>query len=371
VRLAQALVAALFALPAAGSPASAGRAEAEPVRLDAEAAAPATLKAGELQLTMAPVPSVLAAAAASPAIPLLPAPVSPALPASAASAVPAPAARSEGPGAMRTAEAVSAGLERPGADQRGVLEGAYGGAASAGAREPIGPLEKADPTPFGKSEASGRVQAIALYSRKGQRRLEQARDAGALDPSILENYEPQLHKAFCGVASGCIVMGALGQSDGEGGKMTQKKFLEGHEDIKPLEAVTDLGSLSAGLSLGELTRFLARHGLSVRAVYADELQDDGLARLRQTVKNVLAERDARKLIVNYHGRTIGTKTGGHFSPVAAYHEASDSVLVLDTAAHKNKPFWIPIKDLYFAMQKKDESDGSPRGYVVVDKRPAQ
>jgi hypothetical protein len=40
--------------------------------------------------------------------------------------------------------------------------------------------------------------------------------------------------------------------------------------------------------------------------------------------------------------SLGQTGAGHFSPIAAWHDASDMALVLDTARFKYPPFWAPI-----------------------------
>lgn len=70
------------------------------------------------------------------------------------------------------------------------------------------------------------------------------------------------------------------------------------------------------------------------------------------------------LIVNFSRDRITDPhkaTGGHFSPVAAYHEGTDSFLVLDVARYKYPPFWIKAELLWESMNTTDPA----RGYVVV------
>jgi len=50
---------------------------------------------------------------------------------------------------------------------------------------------------------------------------------------------------------------------------------------------------------------------------------------------------------------------------AAYHEASDSFLILDVAAYKYPPVWVPAQALWEAMQAVDSTSGRSRGFVVV------
>ena len=58
--------------------------------------------------------------------------------------------------------------------------------------------------------------------------------------------------------------------------------------------------------------------------------------------------------------------GGHASPLAAYDEEEDLVLVLDVRSQENWA-WIPIASLYEAMNTIDEVSGEHRGWLTVTK----
>lgn len=71
------------------------------------------------------------------------------------------------------------------------------------------------------------------------------------------------------------------------------------------------------------------------------------------------------LIVSYHRGTLGQTGTGHFSPIAAYSPAHDSVLILDSARFKYDPHWVKLPLLVQAMQAEDTSTGKPRGYLLL------
>mmetsp|Transcript_11450 Transcript_11450/g.18834 ORF Transcript_11450/g.18834 Transcript_11450/m.18834 type:complete len:439 (+) Transcript_11450:107-1423(+) len=71
-------------------------------------------------------------------------------------------------------------------------------------------------------------------------------------------------------------------------------------------------------------------------------------------------------LVSSFGRSSLSQTGdGHFSPIAAYHEPSDSCLVLDVARFKYAPYWVTVKDLYDAMIPQDKATGQSRGWLLM------
>jgi hypothetical protein len=71
------------------------------------------------------------------------------------------------------------------------------------------------------------------------------------------------------------------------------------------------------------------------------------------------------LIVSYTRQVIGQTGTGHFSPIGAYDEASDHILVLDTARFKYGPHWIPLQLMFDALLPIDKDTGKSRGYVVL------
>jgi len=56
--------------------------------------------------------------------------------------------------------------------------------------------------------------------------------------------------------------------------------------------------------------------------------------------------------------------GGHFSPIAAYNEEEDMVLVLEINANREK-FWTSSRDLYQSVESIDPVCGLNRGWIVV------
>ena len=71
------------------------------------------------------------------------------------------------------------------------------------------------------------------------------------------------------------------------------------------------------------------------------------------------------LVVSFSRSSLGQTGDGHFSPIAAYHEPTDSVLVLDVARFKYAPYWASVSDLYESMKEKDTATGRTRGWFVT------
>ena len=176
--------------------------------------------------------------------------------------------------------------------------------------------------------------------------------------------DTQQNLAFCGPASIAAVLNSLPVRRPVADNLapytlfTQDNlFSEATRRIKAREAV-----LTRGMTLPEMAGFLNALGVRARTVPADQLTLDGF---RSLLREILARPDAR-LIANYSRPALGQPGGGHQSPLAAYDDASDAVLVLDVAKFKFPPTWVGAADLLAAMQTVDSDSGRSRGLVVVE-----
>jgi hypothetical protein len=226
---------------------------------------------------------------------------------------------------------------------------------------------------------------VPLASEEGMARL--ARSTARVDFAHLANeFESQENKAFCGVASAVVVLNALRARDERFPKpedsrlrpagplpfdplfqrFTQADFFTPETDaVKRKDEI--LGSPrapgsrpSGGLQLRQLAKLLVAHGLSVEVRVADE----GLAAATirsELLKNLATEGDY--VIVNYLRGGVGQLGGGHISPLGAYDQASDSVLVLDVNPNAQPWSWVPLGALIEAMKTKDAVEN--RGYLLV------
>lgn len=116
-----------------------------------------------------------------------------------------------------------------------------------------------------------------------------------------------------------------------------------------------------GLTLVELDQFVENLGLAAEHRFADESTVDDL---RDAIQSTLVRRDAR-LIVNYSREALPQNGGGHISPIGAYDEETDSVLILDVAKYKYPPVWISVQKLHDAMILEDSGSNRSRGFIEV------
>eukprot|EP00468_Gymnochlora_sp_CCMP2014_P011808 CAMPEP_0167760646 /NCGR_PEP_ID=MMETSP0110_2-20121227/11701_1 /TAXON_ID=629695 /ORGANISM="Gymnochlora sp., Strain CCMP2014" /LENGTH=364 /DNA_ID=CAMNT_0007647179 /DNA_START=381 /DNA_END=1472 /DNA_ORIENTATION=- len=117
-----------------------------------------------------------------------------------------------------------------------------------------------------------------------------------------------------------------------------------------------------GISFDKLACLASCNGASVDTWRALGKESDE-EHFRAAVKDVVQKSD-RFMIVSYARSVLGQTGEGHFSPIAAYHEKSDRVLIMDTARFKYPPHWVPIRLLVKAMQKPS-CEKSSRGYMTL------
>jgi len=212
---------------------------------------------------------------------------------------------------------------------------------------------------------------------------------------LANNYQPQANPLYCGIASSVIILNTIRNASGKipnqpeasvlkpkalGGNVvpynlySQATLLNEFTDkVKPRKIIQlknisandaeDADKFDPGLKLAELKGVLESYKLSVQKYSADSDIEEGAQQLREKLKSVLTEPE-QFMLINYKGNMVGQLSSGHISPVGAYDDESDSVLVLDVAGYQNPWLWIPVKDLYASMHTKDGQ--YYRGYLVVE-----
>lgn len=211
---------------------------------------------------------------------------------------------------------------------------------------------------------------------------------------LVNFYQPQINPLYCSVASSVIVLNALRNGEiasqkeleikrqnasgavvAEFKSYSQLTFLNKetdkiklHEIIeykKPKEIKNGKEIFDAGLALKDLADILTKvYKLKISLVYAKKDDTKSINNFRAELKKYLND-DKNFIIANFDGAMLGARVGGHFSPIVAYDEESDSLLVLDVALHKETWYFAPLTKFYEAMHSKDGDDY--RGYLVVAK----
>ena len=206
-------------------------------------------------------------------------------------------------------------------------------------------------------------QPIYLDSAEGFRRLEESDRRSFVTLGMF--FLSQETQTFCGVASSTMALNAL-VSKKERPPVPEWSpyclfaqsvfFTPEVEKIAPRNGV-----LANGMTLQQLGDALGTFPVKVEVSHASDKSEEDF---RKDATEALRG-PANYLIVNYLRTSVGQVGGGHFSPIAAYHEKSDSFLVYDVARYKYPPSWANTTDLWNAMNTTDSDSGKTRGYLVV------
>lgn len=231
-----------------------------------------------------------------------------------------------------------------------------GAALGSGPAQPAPTLES-ELELLGSREPTTEIERIPLDSETGQSLLA---DAYSVDYEAMEgHWIPQL-PSHCGAASAVIVKNSMIE---EAAYTQNNLFTEDTAHIITQDVVSRIG-----FTLEELTTMIAaRSGLRTERFHAGRSSElHGLDAFREALRETMNNPD-RRLIVNFSRQYwLGTGTlGGHFSPIAAWNEEENKVLVLEV--NQNWPMvWVDVEDMWESMYTIDSVSGLTRGWVVVE-----
>ena len=213
---------------------------------------------------------------------------------------------------------------------------------------------------------------VALSSPEGRKIFASAHDSGGLKSffPLMEQFSTQTEPAYCGPTTLVVILNALAVDP----RRTWKGPWRWYEESF-LNCCVDLEMVKkTGITLGTFACLAKCQGLTVEAHHGS---DKSVDEFRDAVKAACLEHSTgtnvngnsttnhQFLAVSYTRKVVGQTGDGHFSPIAAYDETSDSVLVLDTARFKYGPHWMPLQVMYNALQPIDKATGKSRGYVLL------
>lgn len=117
-------------------------------------------------------------------------------------------------------------------------------------------------------------------------------------------------------------------------------------------------------SLEQVAAFFSCRGLSLDVT---RWSASSAGDFRNALKEAFSHEPVRYVSVNFDRQGLHQEGGGHHSPIGAYDEGTDRVLVLDVARYKYPPWWAPLPELFQAMGDPKEPNpfDTPRGYLVV------
>lgn len=202
----------------------------------------------------------------------------------------------------------------------------------------------------------------SFLSTEGRTYFNQARHK-ELYWSLSVSFLTQETQTYCGVASSVCVLNALPVSKpitppyAPHAYFTQDNYFSpAVEQIVPKEQVKE-----EGMMLNQLSLAIQTWGVSAMARHASDWD----VNMFRDEAGVICADASRALIINFNRPALGQEGGGHFSPIAAYDEHSDSFLLMDVARYKYPPVWVRAEVLFQAMNTIDRSSGMSRGWCTV------
>lgn len=209
------------------------------------------------------------------------------------------------------------------------------------------------------------VKTVSIHSSEGTSLLLQCKSKS--DYFMLSTYfTTQDNLAYCGPASATMVLNALGVERPKSSKhrgyhlFDQTNFFS--EEVS--KVISSNSVRRTGMTLEQLSDAIGCHSVECERVHCGDIANK---KFKESI--VAAVEDPNQFVIaNYLRSSIGQKTGGHISPVAAYDEGSQKVLMLDVSRYKYPPVWVNINDLIDAMNTEDSSSKKNRGIVICRNR---
>ncbi|VIO94743.1 Phytochelatin synthase family protein [Brugia malayi] len=179
---------------------------------------------------------------------------------------------------------------------------------------------------------------------------------------LASHFLTQDEPSYCGLSTLVMVLNALEVDPGRVWKSPWRFY---HESM--LDCCVPLDDIKkTGITLSQFACLAECNKLYTEVKYANS-KSEFLNILRENVKQCMAVDDTI-LVVSYNRQVLGQTGAGHFSPLGAYHEESDQILIMDVARFKYPPHWVPLTILRDAMLSIDTTTGKPRGYLLLKLR---
>lgn len=207
---------------------------------------------------------------------------------------------------------------------------------------------------------------VNLNSEEGIRRL---RRQSFRSPvwSLLQNLEPQVGATFCSIATTVTLLNSMHTK----GLLTAPAWISFSPTYTRFSqftllnycnrcAVTYASVALHGATLSEWWAFTSEF-VSVNMKVASKADV-------KTFRSDLRHLSSNFIGVNYDRRALGQQGEGHVSPVAAFDEQTDSVLVLDVAMYRYDPVWVQTTNLFAAMTSVDPTSAMSRGWLTLEPR---
>ncbi len=228
---------------------------------------------------------------------------------------------------------------------------------------------------------------IPWGSEEGIHRLEKS--AYKIDFfKLANNFDIQNNRLFCGPATATTILNALRLSNHDlvlpedktrltqsdltylpknwkpsYNRYSQDNILSKSSKERPYVLGKPIGNeKDYGFQLRQFADLFDKYGVKVTLRVVDKQAN--FKQMKQEILKNLKHRN-NYVIVNYKRSALGQPGGGHISPIAAYHQDSDSFLIMDVIPNISEWVWVKADLLFKAMQTFDTIEN--RGYLLIEK----
>lgn len=215
----------------------------------------------------------------------------------------------------------------------------------------------------------------ALSAPEGRRYLHESMTAQMAESywALTEQFVNQSDPAYCGVTTLLMTLNAMNVDPNIRWKGGWRYYAD--EDILLSRCCLNAERIRrVGITMEQFMILGTCHGMRItmkRPAVGNTPQSAPkyfLEDFRADIRRILDSRvnDQNSVLVTSFSRSALQQTGdGHFSPIAAYHEESDQVLVLDVARFKYAPYWVGVEELFRSMEPLDPHTDMPRGWYIM------
>ena len=213
---------------------------------------------------------------------------------------------------------------------------------------------------------------VHLDSDRGQQFAARLDDENAAWlTQLLDAFEAQQHGSWCALAVDALILKVLrAENSSDASNATTAPNQEQLLDDALVVTRANKRQLPAGISLQEnfelVSGLLDTHARGSASVFKVDSADPAL--LASALDTDLASRPHSVIIANLLRQVKGSITG-HWVVVAGSIRTADDeewILILDPAAHKLGPHWLP-KMLLIAAMATVNHRGELRGYLAVER----
>jgi Phytochelatin synthase len=178
---------------------------------------------------------------------------------------------------------------------------------------------------------------------------------------LMQHYESQIRLNYCGVATAVIALNALSIDAppsaylGKFRLFTQEEFFS--DQINQVLNQNEVEE--KGIDLNDMQKILETLPIEAAKFEAEQLS-------HLEIRDILLSglKDPNQCVIGlYHRKKVNQLGEGHWSPIAAYDQESDSFLIMDVSRFKYCPVWINATTFINSMQTSDA--GRSRGFIVL------